>query len=88
LGYRFSKRANPFHVVCSFRFYDICNEQESDSACVYGKLYEINSEISFNIGGLLVTFLSQVISFVKFFFFIIHADASPFLLLCDNPFEL
>jgi len=52
-----------------------------------GKLYEINSDISFNIGGLLVTFLSKVISFVKFFF-IIHADASPFPWLCDNPVEL
>ena len=53
-----------------------------------GKLYETNSDISFNIGGLFAIFLSQVIPFVKFFLFIIHAGASPFPLLCDTPVEL
>ena len=68
--------------------YDICKEITVLNGSDIGKLYEINSEISFNIGGLLPIFLSQVISFVKSFFFIIHADASPFLSLCDNPAEL
>jgi len=38
LWYHSSTRANPFRRVCPFRFYGICNEQESDSACVYGKI--------------------------------------------------
>jgi hypothetical protein len=68
-------------VWIPIRYHNIGNSPDT------GKLYEINSDISINIGGLLSIFLSQVISFVKFFF-IIHADASPFLLLCDNPVEL
>ena len=53
-----------------------------------GKLYETNSDISFNLGELYTLFLSQVISFVKFFLFIMYAGASPSLSLCDNPVEL
>jgi len=68
--------------------YDICKKITVLNGSDIGKLYEINSDISFNLGGLYTLFLSQVISFVKFFFFIIHADASPFLSLCDNPVEL
>ena len=30
LGYRFPKRANPFHGVCSFRFDDICKKVRVD----------------------------------------------------------
>ena len=41
LWYHFSIRANPFREVCPFDFYGICNEQESDSACVYGKISQI-----------------------------------------------
>ena len=34
----FFNGASPFSGVCPFHFYDICNEQKSDSACVYGKI--------------------------------------------------
>jgi hypothetical protein len=39
----FFNGASPFSGVCPFHFYDICNEQESDSACVYGKVYAIET---------------------------------------------
>jgi len=28
-------------VVCPFHFYGICNEQESDATCVYGKISQV-----------------------------------------------
>jgi len=37
----FSIRVNPSYGVCPFHFYGICNEQESDSACVYGKIQSL-----------------------------------------------
>jgi hypothetical protein len=38
---RFSIGANPFHRVCPFCFYDICNEQELIPGCATGKVYAI-----------------------------------------------
>ena len=38
LGYRFSIRANPFHRVCLFHFYGICNRNELTFACCSGKI--------------------------------------------------
>jgi hypothetical protein len=48
--------ALPFLHFCNK--YDICNWYKLTSDYCFGKLYEINSEFSFNIGGLLSIFLS------------------------------
>ena len=52
----FFNRANPFYGVCPFHLYGICNEQESDSACVYGKvsgIYTFPFTIENHIGKVL-----------------------------------
>ncbi len=40
----FQKGQILYRGVCLFQFYGICNEQESDSACVYGKISHARSD--------------------------------------------
>ena len=43
----FFNKGRSISWVCPFHFYGICNEQESDSTCVYGKISQVLTNLIF-----------------------------------------